>query len=254
MYPTEQSTDRAPASRTVLVTGGSQGIGRACVVEFARRGVDVGFTYRHNVDAAEMVVRDTVGLPGRVRAFRHDLLDGDASALVTGVEDLFGPLDGAVLNAGIWAGGRLDQLDPETWWRVLETNLRGNHRLARAALPGLLRSPSGSLVLVSSAVALTGFPGDTAYASAKAAMIGFARSLAHEVGGHGVRVNVLAPGFIDTELTSAISQPARERILRRTVLGRFGTVEEIARAAVFLAEDATFTTGTVLSADGGWTL
>jgi len=241
-------------SRTVLVTGGSRGIGRACVLEFAARGVDVAFTYHRGAEAAETVLEAAGNLSGRVRAFRHDLHDGDADALVAGVLDGFGRLASTVLNAGAWDGGRLGELAPEAWWRVLEPNLRGNHRLARAALPSLLDSPSGSLVLVSSAVALTGFPGDTAYASAKAAMLGFARSLAHEVGGRGVRVNVLAPGFVETEMTSAISGPARERILRRTVLRRFGTPEEIARAAVFLSEDATFTTGTVLSADGGWTL
>jgi 3-oxoacyl-[acyl-carrier protein] reductase len=241
-------------SRTVLVTGGSRGIGRACVLEFAARGADVAFTYRRGADEAETLLEAAGDRPGRVRAFRHDLLDGDADALVSGVLDAFGRLDSIVLNAGAWDGGRLSDLAPEAWWRVLETTVRGNHRLSRAALPALLDSPSGSLVLVSSAVALTGFPGDTAYGSAKAAMLGFARSLAHEVGGRGVRVNVLAPGFVETEMTSAISGPARERILRRTVLGRFGTPEEIARAAVFLSEDATFTTGTVLSADGGWTL
>lgn len=241
-------------SRTVLVTGGSRGIGRACVLEFAARGVDVAFTYQRGADAAETVLEAAGNLPGRVRAFRHELLDGDATELVSGVVDSFGRLDSAVLNAGMWNGGRLGELDPDAWWRVLETNLRGNQRLAREALPSLLESPSGSLVLVSSAVALTGFPGDTAYASAKAAMLGFARSLAHEVGSQGMRVNVLAPGFVQTEMTSAIPDGSRERILRRTVLRRFGAAEEVARAAVFLSEDATFTTGAVLSADGGWTL
>jgi 3-oxoacyl-[acyl-carrier protein] reductase len=241
-------------NRTVLVTGGSRGIGRACVLELSRRGVDVAFTYRRGEDAARAVIEATAALPGRALAVQHDLLDGDAAALLTTVLDDFGRLDGAVLNAGVWDGGRIGDLDPDAWWRVVETNLRGDYRIARESLPALLRSPAGSLVLVSSAVALTGFPGDTAYASAKAAMLGFARSLAHEVGSAGVRVNVLAPGFVETEMTSAISGPARERILRRTVLGRFATAEEIARSAVFLSEDATFTTGAVLTADGGWTL
>lgn len=241
-------------NRTVLVTGGSRGIGRACVLEFARRGVDVAFTYRSGEAAAATVVEASADLAGRVLPIQHDLLDGDAAALVATAVDHFGRVDGAVLNAGVWDGGRIGDLDPDAWWRVVETNLRGDYRIAREALPELLRSPAGSLVLVSSAVALTGFPGDTAYASAKAAMLGFARSLAHEVGSAGVRVNVLAPGFVETEMTSAISGPARERILRRTVLGRFATSEEIARSAVFLSEDATFTTGAVLTADGGWTL
>jgi 3-oxoacyl-[acyl-carrier protein] reductase len=216
--------------------------------------VDVAFTYRRGEEAAASVLAAAAGLPGTVLPIRHDLLDGDASALVTTALDQFGRLDGAVLSAGVWDGGRIGDLDPDAWWRVVETNLRGTYRIARESLPHLLGSSAGSVVLVSSAVALTGFPGDTAYASAKAAMLGFARSLAHEVGSAGVRVNVLAPGFVDTEMTSAISGSARERILRRTVLGRFATPEEIARPAVFLSEDATFTTGAVLTADGGWTL
>jgi len=241
-------------TRTVLVTGGSRGIGRDCVLQFAGRALNVAMTYHRGVDAAETVLGMAKNLPGRVRAFPHDLLRGDATELVGAVVDSFGRLDSAVLNAGVWDGGRLGELHPDTWWQVVETNLRGNYHLARAVLPSLLGSPCGSLVLVSSAVALSGFPGDTAYASAKAAMLGFARSLAHEVGAQGVRVNVLAPGFVQTDMTSAIPDSSRQRILRRTVLHRFGTAEEIARAAVFLSEDATFTTGAVLSADGGWSL
>lgn len=241
-------------SRTALVTGGSRGIGRACVIEFARRGVDVAFTYHRASEAADEVLFATNNLPGRAWALQYDLLDGAPSALLAAVLKRSGRLDSVVLNAGVWEGGRIGDLDPDAWWRVLETNLRGDYRIARDALPSLVHSPAGSLVLVSSAVALTGFPGDTAYASAKAAMLGFARSLAQEVGDKGVRINVLAPGFVETEMTAAISAPVRERILRRTVLRRFGTPVEMARAAVFLSEDATFTTGTVLCADGGWSL
>jgi 3-oxoacyl-[acyl-carrier protein] reductase len=242
------------SSRRVLVTGGSRGIGRAVVLELSRRGVDVAFTYRRGEQAAQEVRAAADDLPGRVVALQYELLEGDASALVAAVGEELGSLDGLVLNAGVWDGGRFADMDPEAWWRVLETNLRGSVQVARAAVPRLLQSENGSMVLMSSAVALTGFPGDTAYASSKAALLGFARSLAHEAGPAGVRVNVLAPGFVETEMTSSISERARERIVNRTVLRRVGTAEEIARAAVFLSEDATYTTGSVLSADGGWTL
>lgn len=241
-------------SRGVLVTGGSRGIGRAVVLELAHRGIDVALTYRRDAQAAEEVLATAAALPGQVVALQHDLLDGDAAALIAAVDEELGPVGGLVLNAGVWDGGRLAHMDADVWWRVIETNLRGSVQVARAALPRLLQSENGSMVLMSSAVALTGFPGDTAYASAKAALLGFARSLAHELGPAGVRVNVLAPGFVETEMTSAIGEPARSRIVGRTVLRRFGTAEEIARAAVFLSEDATYTTGSVLSADGGWTL
>lgn len=242
------------ASRAVLVTGGSRGIGRAIVLEFARRRIDVALTYQSSEGAAQEVVREASGLGGRVISIQHDLLTGSAEALVEAAVDGLGPLTGAVLNAGVWDGGRIESFNNDAWWRVVETNLRGTYLISRALVPHLGRQPGGSLVLMSSAVALSGFPGDTAYASAKSALSGFARSLAHELGPNGTRVNVLAPGFVETDMTSQISDRARTRINQRAVLGRFGTPEEVARAAVFLCEDATFTTGAVLTADGGWTL
>jgi 3-oxoacyl-[acyl-carrier protein] reductase len=145
-------------------------------------------------------------------------------------------------------------MDPDRWWRVVEVNLKGMATLTRAALPALRHSPDPSVVLVSSVVGIIGHAGDTAYATAKAAMIGFARSLAKESRRDGVRVNVLAPGFIDTDMTAAIRETARRNIARATVLRRFGSVEEIGRAAVFLSEDATYCTGSVLAADGGWSI
>jgi 3-oxoacyl-[acyl-carrier protein] reductase len=159
-----------------------------------------------------------------------------------------------VLNAGIWHGGKLADLDPALWWQVLESNVGGAAQLTRAALPALRSGPESSVLLVSSAVGIVGFPGDTAYGSAKAALTGFARSLAKEVGRDGVRVNVLAPGFVETAMTADVSERARASITRDLVIRRFGRPDEIARAAVFLSEDATYCTGTVLTVDGGWSL
>lgn len=125
--------------------------------------------------------------------------------------------------------------------------------MPRGSAPPALRR-NASIVVLSSVVGEIGFPGDTAYAASKAGLIGLARSLAKELGRDGIRVNVLAPGFAETDMTSAVSGQARDRILDRTVLSRFATAEEVARAAVFLAEDATFCTGTVLNVDGGWSI
>ncbi|WP_218038642.1 SDR family NAD(P)-dependent oxidoreductase [Acrocarpospora pleiomorpha] len=226
------------------MTGGARGIGRAIVAALSDRGVDVVFTSRQPLkEQPEMAAEP------------YDLLDGDAEELIDRCVRRLGGLDTVILNAGEWAGGRIEKLPPQDWWRVVETNLRGNHLLARAALPALRASGAGSLLLVSSVIGQAGFPGDTAYASAKSAMTGFARALAKENGREsGVRVNVLAPGFVDTDMTTGLGERARQRIVDRTVLGRFGTAEEIAKAAVFLAEDATFCTGAVLTVDGGWTL
>jgi 3-oxoacyl-[acyl-carrier protein] reductase len=240
------------AQRVVLVSGGSRGIGAAITVALAQRGVRVGCTYRSARDEAEKLATDA---PDLVLPVPFDMDDQDSAAeAVDTVVSEWGRLDAVVLNAGQWAGGRLIDTDPAAWWSIVETNLRGTVTLARHALPHLAQGISPSVVLVSSVVGLIGHAGDTAYASAKAAMIGFGRSLAKEAARDRIRVNVLAPGFVETGMTDAVSPGARRRIENATILGRFGTVDEIARAAVFLSEDATFCTGSVLTADGGWAL
>lgn len=239
-------------TRTVLVTGGSRGIGAGITHLLSTRDRNVACGYRANREAAEKLAADA---PTRIEPVHYDsALPHSANAAVAATLARWGRLDGLILNAGQWHGGRLDTMDPELWWRVIENNLKGVAELTRATLPALGHSPEPAIVLVSSVVGIIGHAGDTAYASAKAAMIGFARSLAKEVGRDGIRVNVLAPGFVDTDMTASVSDRARQQILGRTTLGRFGTVEEIARAAVFLCEDAGYCTGTVLTADGGWSL
>ncbi|REE76581.1 3-oxoacyl-[acyl-carrier protein] reductase [Rhodococcus wratislaviensis] len=239
-------------TRVALVSGGSRGIGAAVTTALTQRGCRVGCTYRTGRDDAEKLAADA---PEQVLPIRFDLHDDTtAPTAVERVVTHWGHLDSLVLNAGQWSGGRLVETDPDAWWSVIETNLRGTVALARAALPHLAHGRSPSIVLVSSVVGLIGHPGDTAYAGAKSAMIGFGRSLAKEVARDGIRVNVLAPGFVTTDMTDAVPDSARRRIERETVLGRFGTVDEIAKAAVFLSEDATFCTGSVLTVDGGWAL
>lgn len=240
--------------RTVLVTGGSRGIGAGAVRELSARGLSVVFTYRGAEQAAKELVAECDGVVGSVQARQYDLLDSDPAGLVAGIIESHGRLDSVVLNAGYWDGGRLVDMDSTAWWDVVEANLRGCARLSKAAVPAILESDNGSLVLVSSAVGIIGFAGDTAYASAKAAMIGFARSLAKEVGGKGMRVNVLAPGFISTDMTAAIPDGSRDRIVGDGVLRRMGTAAEMGKAIAFLSEDATYCTGSVLCADGGWTI
>lgn len=214
------------------------------------RGVRVAGTYRTGRENVERL-----GPADQVLPVHLDLADLDtAEAAIKAVDQRWGRLDALVLNAAVWNGGKLATIDLDAWWSVIDANLRSTAAIVRAAIPWLVRAENPSVVIVGSAVGSIGFPGDTAYASAKAAAVGFARSLAKELAQDRVRVNVLAPGFVDTDMTSAISDRSRRKIADATLLGRFGTVEEIARAAVFLSEDATFCTGAVLAADGGWTL
>ncbi|MGW4068618.1 SDR family NAD(P)-dependent oxidoreductase [Nocardia grenadensis] len=239
-------------NRVALVSGGSRGIGAGITAALSRRGCRVGCTYRARRDLAEKLAADA---PGQVLPVFFDLRDpSTAGTAVDEVHAHWGRLDSLILNAGVWTGGRLADSEPADWWRVVDDNLRGTAALARAALPHLEASDSPSIVLISSVVGLIGHAGDTAYATAKAAMIGFARSLAKEVARDGIRVNVLAPGFISTDMTDAVPSATRRRIEEATILRRFGTVDEIARAAVFLSEEATFCTGSVLTVDGGWSI
>jgi 3-oxoacyl-[acyl-carrier protein] reductase len=238
--------------RTAFVTGGARGIGAAITRGLLARGCNVGVGYRSSGQAADALARE---YGDAALGVRFDLGDGPAAGqAVDEITARWGRLDSLVLNAGVYTGGRLDDLDPAAWWRVVETNLRGMSQAARAALPVLREAADPSVVVISSVVGMIGFAGDTAYATAKSAMIGFARSLAKETARDGIRVNVLAPGFVETDMTALVTGKARERIERDTIMRRFGTAEEIARAAVFLSEDATYCTGTVLTVDGGWSL
>ncbi|MGD9985477.1 SDR family NAD(P)-dependent oxidoreductase [Pseudonocardia sp.] len=245
-------TSNGEEGRVALVTGASRGIGAAIARHLLGRGIRVAGAYRSWRDpVAELATQR----PGQVLPVHLDLAAPDT--LAAGVEEVhqhWGRLDTLVLNAAVWDGGRLTRMDPDAWWRVVETNLRGTAALVRAAIPHLVTGQNPSIVVVGSVVGEIGFAGDTAYASAKAAAVGFARSLAKELASKQVRVNVLAPGFVDTDMTAAVPAGSRQAIVDATLLGRFGSVDEIARAAVFLAEDATFCTGTVLTADGGWSL
>lgn len=250
--PPSTPTTGQGTKRAVLVTGGSRGIGAEIVRRLAARRTAVGCGYHSSANRAAELAGE---LGPSVLPVPYELgSEASARHAVTAMTDVFGRLDAVILNAGIWDGGLIENLDHARWWSVVEKNVGSLAHLTRSALPPLRNAERPSILLVSSVVGLIGHAGDTAYASAKAAMVGFARSLAKEVGRDGIRVNVLAPGFVDTDMTAAVADKARDRIHAEAVLGRFGTAEEIAAAAVFLSEDATYCTGTVLSVDGGWSL
>lgn len=245
----------AGGERVALVTGGSRGLGAAIVRALAERGLRVAFTYRERADLAEELCDELAAAGGeRPLALRFDQETEDGEEVVAAVLDRWGRLDSLVLSAGIWNGGRIERLDREEWWRVVEVDLRGVYRMARAAVAPLGVGPAGAVTIVSSTIGIAGFPGDTAYASAKAGLVGFGRSLAKELAPTGTRVNVLAPGFVESDATAEVSAAARERLSSRLLIDRFGRAEEIGAAAAFLSEDATYMTGAVLICDGGFSL
>lgn len=238
--------------RTAFVTGGSRGIGAEVVRALAARDLNVACGYRNSHERALELAR---GIGDTVVPVPYDLgCQRSAEAAVDAIARTWGRLDSLVLNAATWHGGRLEQMSPDSWWSVVQANVAGMAQTSRAALKLLRESEAPSIVLVSSVVGMIGFPGDTAYASSKAAMIGFARSLCKEVGRDGIRVNVIAPGFVETDMTARVASAARDQIQDQTVLRRFGTTGEIASAVAFLSEEATYCTGTVLTVDGGWSI
>lgn len=239
-------------TRRVLVTGGTRGIGEAIVRALADRGCGVGVGFARSRSRATRLATE---LGENVRPVSYILGDPESShSAVEAMADHFGGVDGLVLNAGVWDGGRLTGLSRERWEKVVTANLFGAEQLCRCAMPWLAKSGSGSVTVISSVIGIVGGPGDTAYATAKAGLIGFARSLSKESARSGVRVNVVAPGFVDTDMTRQIPDESRSQIERQILLRRPGRAEEVAAGAVFLSEDATYCTGSVLTLDGGWSL
>jgi 3-oxoacyl-[acyl-carrier protein] reductase len=230
--------------RTALVTGASRGIGRAIASELAAAGAAVVLGYRTAAGEAEGLAREL-----GARAVQGDVTNPDDARRL--VEEA-GELDILVNNAGITRDGLIARMPDDDWRDVLETNLGGAFYTCRAAARGMMKRRSGAIVNVSSIVGLRGNPGQTNYAAAKAAIVGFTKSLARELGARGVRANVVAPGYISTALTDVLPEDARAAMLAATPLGRLGDPEDVARAVRFLCSDeASFITGEVLVVDGG---
>jgi 3-oxoacyl-[acyl-carrier protein] reductase len=240
------------ADRVVLVTGASRGIGAAIARSLDAAGATVAINFRRGEDAAREVAADLAHPPSLWQA---DVADPDqCAALVRDVHGRHGRLDGLVLNAGLWRGGRIDRLDPADWDAVIGTSLTSAFHVTRAAVPIMRDAGYGRIVAISSAVGLVGFPGDSAYASAKSGLFGLVRSLAKELGPRGVTVNAVAPGFIETDMTGQVSEKGRRHMIDQTWLGRAGRAEEVADAVTFLVAHGSYVTGHVLTVDGGFSL
>jgi len=245
--------DRELDGRVALVTGGSRGIGAAVCAELGAAGARVVVNYVRDAAAAERVCDDVRAAGGEAVALAGDVsTPAGAQALVDGVEQDVGEIDVLVNNAGITRDNLIMKLSEDDWRQVIDTNLAGAFFTCRAVARPMLKRRRGAIVNMSSVVGVHGNPGQTNYAASKAGLIGLTKALAKELGGRGIRVNAIAPGYIETELTDALPEEARAEILRSTPLRRLGRPADVAAAVRFLASDAAaFVTGDVLAVDGG---
>lgn len=239
--------------RLAIVTGGTRGIGRAIVRALCREGAHCVFTYAANSEAAEQLAQEMRGLGRRSMPVCLDVRDHDgARSLVEQVKRDFGRLDILVNNAGITRDRSLMGMSPGDWKDVIDTDLTGVYNMSRACIITFLKQRSGSIVNISSVGGIRPMPGQVNYAAAKAGVIGFTKSLAREVAPYNVRVNAVAPGFIETDMTADLGERARERAINMIPLGRFGGADDVAAAAVFLlADGSAYITGQVIQVDGG---
>lgn len=239
--------------RNALVTGGSRGIGRAVCLELARRGANVAVNYAGNARAAEETAAACRELGVQAFAVQADVSDSAAAeAMVKAVIERFGRLDILVNNAGITRDKLALQMKNEDLDAVLDTNLKGAFYCMRAAYRPMMKQRYGRIVNLSSVVGLRGNPGQANYAASKAGLIGMSKSIARELASRNVTVNLVAPGFIGTDMTAVLPEAAREALLKSIPMARLGQPEDVARAVAFFAtEDAGYITGQVLCVDGG---
>jgi 3-oxoacyl-[acyl-carrier protein] reductase len=239
--------------RVALVTGASRGIGRAIALKLARHGAAVIVNYRGSHQSAQEVVREIEAFGGEAVALGADVSNGEeVKKMIAEIKERFGRLDILVNNAGINEDSLLLRMKSENWEKVINTNLTGTFNCTREALKLILKSDSGSIINISSVVGQIGNAGQCNYAAAKAGIIGFTRSLAREMAGRNVRVNAVAPGFIDTDMTAKLSQEVREKLLAQIPMGKLGSPEDVANAVLFLAQPSSgYITGQTINVDGG---
>ena len=228
-------------ARSVLVTGGNRGIGLAIAQAFATLGDAVAVTHRGSA------------VPDGLLGIRCDVTDPAAiEAAYDEAEAAHGPVEVLVANAGITRDGLLLRMSDDDWQSVIDTNLTGTFRLVRRASKGMLRLRRGRIVLISSVVGLTGSAGQVNYAASKAGLVGLARSVARELGSRSITANVVAPGFVETDMTAALGDSRRDEILAQIPLRRYATPAEVAGVVTWLASDAAaYVTGAVIPVDGG---
>ncbi len=237
--------------KVAIVTGGTRGIGRAIVFDLVQNGAKVLFTYLKSDESAGIMIDEVKELKGEAEAIKADVrLYGEAKKVVEETLNRFGKIDILVNNAGITKDKALMMMEPSEWLDVIDTNLTGYFNMAKASIVTMMKQKSGNIINISSIAGVVGMPRQVNYSSAKAGELGLTKSLAKEVASYGIRVNAVAPGFIDTDMTKDLKQ--KDAMIKMIPFGRFGKPEEIAKVVTFLAsERSAYITGQVLKVDGG---
>ena len=239
--------------RSAIVTGGTRGIGRAIAKELAVRGANVAFSFTKNKEMADQLIAEIEGGGRRALAFQADVADSAAAEqMVRSVKSELGSVDYLVNNAGITRDKLIMMMSEEDWDTVLDTNLKGVFNVTKPAVSLMVRQRRGAILNIASISGVVGMAGQTNYSASKAGLIGFTKALAKEVGRRSITVNALALGLIETDMTVGLAEEYKQKMIEQIPLGRYGTVEEVARIAVFLlSDDARYITGQVVQADGG---
>ena len=239
--------------KTALITGASRGIGRAIALLFAAHGCDIAFTYHSSDEAAQSLCLQLQEKGVRALSIKSDAADYDSAHLIVQqVIEQLGGIDILVCNAGITRDTLLMRMTEQQWDEVINGNLKSVFNYCHAVTPPMMRQRSGSIIALSSVVGINGNAGQANYAASKAGIIGFIKSLSKELGSRNIRANVIAPGFIQTDMTLSLPETVRDEMVKMIPMRRAGEAEEVAKAALFLASDlASYVSGQVISVNGG---
>ncbi len=239
--------------KAAIVTGGSRGIGREIVLALARQGCNVAFNYSRNKSLADDLIKELKALKVKAAVRQVDVKDVEVVKVwVEEVKKEFGQLDILINNAGIINDKAFMLMEPKDWQEVIETNLMGVFNVTRACVVTFLKQKNGNIINISSVSGITGTSRQTNYSASKAGIIGFTKSLAKEVAGFNIRVNAVAPGYIETDMLSQLKQDYKQKLLESIPLQRFGSAKEVSDSVLFLLSDkADYITGQVIVVDGG---
>ncbi len=240
-------------NKTAIISGAARGIGRAIALELAREGVNISFNFLKSSEDALTLEKEVLDSGGKAKAFQADIKDYAAvKSWVDESRELFGGLDIVINNAGVVKDKALALMAPEDWHEVINTNLDGTFNLSRAAIVGLIKQKSGVILNITSVSGMVGIARQTNYSASKAGIIGFTKSLAREVAPYKIRVNAVAPGFIETDMLAGLKDEYKEQLIKQVPLARVGRAEEVAILVKFLvSDDAGYITGQTFVIDGG---